>query len=111
MTLAKIIVEAKALGGTIVDSPAAVVIVVPRIVESRSHLPLAEAAQLGGVSEKTMRREIRAGRLVASGTRRTLVVDRADLDRWIESRAVRVPSADDELDAMVRAREAAEAAE
>ena len=111
MTPAQLVEGAKALGAVVVESPVGVMIALPRIVESRSHLPLAEAAALGGVSTKTLRREIRAGRLAASGTKRTLVVDRASLEAWIESRRIRVRSDDDELEAAVAAKERAEAAE
>jgi excisionase family DNA binding protein len=41
--------------------------------------------QAGGVSDRTLRREIRDGKLRATRVRGRLLIDRADLNAWIES--------------------------
>jgi excisionase family DNA binding protein len=56
------------------------------LVSGRPLLSLDEArVQAGGVSQRTLRREIRDGRLRVVRLRRRVLIDPRDLDVWIEA--------------------------
>ncbi|MFI5302162.1 MAG: helix-turn-helix domain-containing protein [Polyangiales bacterium] len=61
-------------------------------------LPLADAARIAATSLRTTRDAIRTGELPATGRQRDRAVRRADLDKWIESRAVKPHAAIDDAD-------------
>jgi hypothetical protein len=63
-----------------------------------SLVPLPEAARVAGTSKRVVRDAIRAGELPAFGRQRDRSVRRSDLQRWIESRRVRVTEGPDDLD-------------
>ena len=61
-------------------------------------IPLPEAARAAGTSKRVVRDAIRAGELPAFGRQRDRSVRRSDLQRWVESRRVRVIEGPDDLD-------------
>ncbi len=72
-------------------------------------LPLGEAARVAATTKRRLARAIRDADLAAVGGQRDRAVRRADLDRWIESRAVRThpPIEDADIERRMRRIDAA----
>jgi hypothetical protein len=85
----------------ILRTPTTAIIVVAFAASNGNELPtllsLDEAAAAAHVGVRALREAIRSGKLEASGTSRTRVIAREALLAWVESRRVRVTSADDVL--------------
>jgi hypothetical protein len=87
-----LVVAAQAAGGTVVQTPAATIIVIPTrpAADPDELVPLKEAARLAATSVRVLREAIRSGALVALGRQRDRSVRRRDLDAWIETRTAPV---------------------
>lgn len=61
-----------------------------------AYVPLRDAARIAATKLGTLRTAIRTGALLAFGNSQDRSIRRADLDRWIESRAVIHGAVDDD---------------
>jgi hypothetical protein len=98
---------AQSVGGTIVRTPAAVVVVIPTATEAdpEQFLSLDEARALGKFkTTRPIKDAGRAGALTLYGTERTRTVKRGEFLAWLESRRAPVATGPDDLDVERRMR-------
>jgi hypothetical protein len=101
-----------AAGGTVFETAAGTIVVLPkRVGDADELLPLVDAARVAATTVRVLRDAIRAGELPAVGRQRDRSVRRRDLDAWIESRAHAPTKVDDEVEARVERRLARKARE
>lgn len=105
MTRAEFLAGARQLGATVIEIAGAVHIVLACTTSAGDELvPLEQAAKIAATSKRVIADAVRSGDLRAYGRQRDRAIRRADLDAWIEARAVRVEVGrdDDAIDLRVK---------
>lgn len=95
-TVDALVLAAQSAGGTVVQTPAATIIVIPlvRAVDLDELLPLEAAARVAGTSPRALRDAARRGELRLLGRERSRVVRRRDVLGWVETRTSPIVAVD-----------------